>query len=344
MDHVIRDVFGRTLASLRISVIDRCNLRCRYCMPEDEYTWLPRASLLTYEEVERLARVFAGLGVTQIRLTGGEPLLRKDLATLVGMVSKVPGITDVAVTTNGLLLAPVAAALRAAGLQRVTVSLDTLRPERMRDFARSDRHADVLAGIAAANAAGFVAVKLNAVIVRGYNDDEVGDLLDFARSQGNEIRFIEYMDVGGATRWSRDAVVPREDILANVAARFGEVTPLPDRDRPSAPAERFRLADGTRFGIIASTTAPFCRACDRARLTADGRLYGCLYAAQGLDVREPLRRGALDAELAATITAAWRARADRGAEDRLALPERGVLAPAAQLRTNPHLEMHTRGG
>ena len=341
---MIRDLLGRPLSSLRISVTDRCNLRCRYCMPEDEYTWLPRTSILTYEEVERLARVFAGLGVSQIRLTGGEPLLRKDLATLVRMIAAVPGMTDVALTTNGLLLAPAADGLRTAGLQRVTVSLDTLRPERMRDFARSDRHADVLAGIAAANTAGFAAVKLNAVIVRGYNDDEVGDLLDFARSQGNEIRFIEYMDVGGATRWSRDAVVPRAEILAAVAPRFGRPTPLPHRDRPSAPAERFRLADGTAFGIIASTTAPFCRACDRGRLTADGRFYGCLYAAQGLDLREPLRRGAGDAELAATISAAWRGRSDRGAEDRLALPVRGALAPASQLRTDPHLEMHTRGG
>lgn len=341
---MIRDLLGRPLSSLRISVTDRCNLRCRYCMPEAEYTWLPRTSILSYEEVERLTRVFAGLDVTQLRLTGGEPLLRKDLATLVRMVAGVQGIRDVALTTNGLLLAPAAAALRAAGLQRVTISLDTLRPERMRDFARSDRHADVLAGIAAANAAGFAAVKLNAVIVRGYNDDEVAELLGFARSQGNEIRFIEYMDVGGATRWSRDAVVARTDILGAIAARFGPATPLPHRDRPSAPAERFRLADGTEFGIIASTTAPFCRACDRARLTADGRLYSCLYAAEGLDLREPLRRGASDDELAATITTAWRNRADRGAELRLALPERGVLAPAAQLRTDPHLEMHTRGG
>ena len=344
MDDMIRDQLGRSLSSLRISVTDRCNLRCRYCMPEAEYTWLPRTSILSYEEVERLARVFAGLGVTQLRLTGGEPLLRNDLATLVSMVAGVQGIRDVALTTNGLLLAPAATALRAAGLQRLTISLDTLRPERMRDFARSDRHADVLAGITAANAAGFAAVKLNAVIVRGYNDDEVAALLGFARSHGNEIRFIEYMDVGGATRWSRDAVVPRTEILAAIAERFGPPTPLPHRDRASAPAERFRLADGTEFGIIASTTAPFCRACDRARLTADGRLYSCLYAAAGLDLREPLRRGAGDDELAATITTAWRDRADRGAELRLALPERGVLAQAAQLRTDPHLEMHTRGG
>jgi cyclic pyranopterin phosphate synthase len=313
-------------------------------MPEDDYVWLPRTSILTYEEIERLVRVFVRLGVRQIRLTGGEPLLRQDLPTLVRLLAAVPGIEDLALTTNGLLLARDAAALRAAGLRRVTVSLDTLRPERMREFARSDRHADVMAGIAAARTAGFAALKLNAVIVHGYNDDEVADLLVFARAHASELRFIEYMDVGGATRWSRAAVVPRADILAGVTARFGSATPLPDRDRPSAPAERFRLADGTVFGIIASTTAPFCRTCDRGRLTADGRFYGCLYAPEGLDLRDPLRAGASDDELAARITGAWRARADRGAEARLAVPERGVLAPAERLRADPHLEMHTRGG
>ena len=341
---MIRDLLGRPLASLRISVTDRCNLRCRYCMPEDEYVWLTRSSILTYEEIERLVRAFAGLGVTSIRLTGGEPLLRQDLATLVRMVAAVPGITDVALTTNGLLLGRDAAALRAAGLRRVTVSLDTLRPERVRAFARSERHADVVAGIVAAGAAGFSRIKLNTVVVRGFNDDEVADLLEFAQAHQSEIRFIEYMDVGGATLWSREAVVSRTEILAAIAARFGAATPLPDRDRPSAPAESFQLADGTVFGIIASTTAPFCRACDRGRLTADGRFYGCLYAPNGLDLRDALRGGASDGELAAVITGAWRARADRGAEERLAVPERGALAPAERLRADPHLEMHTRGG
>ena len=341
---MIQDLLGRPLASLRISVTDRCNLRCRYCMPEDEYVWLPRSSILTYEEIERLVRTFAGLGVTRIRLTGGEPLLRQDLATLVRMVAAVPGIADVALTTNGLLLGRDAAALRAAGLRRVTVSLDTLRPERMREFARSERHGDVVAGIVTAGTAGFTRIKLNTVVVRGFNDDEVADLLEFAQAHRSEIRFIEYMDVGGATLWSREAVVPRAEILAAIAARFGAATPLTDRDRPSAPAERFQLADGTVFGVIASTTAPFCRACDRGRLTADGRFYGCLYAPRGLDLRDALRGGASDGELAALVTGAWRTRADRGAEERLAVPERGALAPAERLRADPHLEMHTRGG
>src|SRR5690349_1578357 len=181
MPEPVRDTLARPLASLRLSVTDRCNLRCRYCMPEDEYTWLPRTSILTFEEIERLVGVFAGLGVRKVRLTGGEPLLRHDLATLVRKVAGRPGVADLALTTNGLLLAHQADALRAAGLGRVTVSLDTLRPERMVAFAKSARHADVLAGIAAARAAGFVSVKLNSVVIRGFNDDELSDLIEFAR-------------------------------------------------------------------------------------------------------------------------------------------------------------------
>jgi len=306
--------------------------------------WLPRSSILTYEEIARLVRVVAGLGVSKIRLTGGEPLLRQDLPVLVALLAAVPGIADLALTTNGLLLARHVGELRAAGLRRATVSLDTLRPERMRDFARSDRHADVLVGIAAARDAGLHPLKLNAVIVRGYNDDEIPDLVAFARAQGSEVRFIEYMDVGGATRWSPEAVVPKAEILAAVAARFGPVTATADRDHPSAPAETFSLSDGTTFGVIASTTAPFCRTCDRGRLTADGRLYGCLYAPEGLDLRDPLRTGASDDELSALIGGLWRTRTDRGAEERLVVPGRGILAGAAALRADPHLEMHTRGG
>jgi cyclic pyranopterin phosphate synthase len=299
--------------------------------------------LLTFEELTRVASVCAGLGVSKLRLTGGEPLLRHDLATLVGMVGRVPGLTDIALTTNGLLLGREAAALRAAGLRRVTVSLDTLRPERMREFARSARHADVLAGIAAAMAAGFAPLKLNTVVVRGYNDDEVLDLVEFARAHGAEPRFIEYMDVGGATRWSREQVVGREELLARLAARYGPVSTVPEPGG-SAPAERYRLADGMTVGIIASTTAPFCGACDRARLTADGTFFLCLYAARGLDLREPLRAGASDHELAGLIATAWRGRTDRGAEERLALARRDPLYSVAGLRADPHREMHTRGG
>jgi cyclic pyranopterin phosphate synthase len=339
----VTDGLGRPLRSLRISVTDRCNMRCRYCMPEQEYVWLPRASILTFEEIQRLVAVFVRLGVQKLRLTGGEPLLRHDLATLVRLLAAQPGITDLSLTTNGSLLAQHALELRRAGLGRVTVSLDTLRPERMQRFARSHRHADVLAGIAAAQAAGFPRLKLNSVIIRGFNDDELADLLEFARSRGAELRFIEYMDVGGATGWRMDEVVSQREILDRLAARFGPIAPLPDTGS-SAPAEQFRLADGTVFGVIASTTRPFCRTCDRARLTADGHLLLCLYAETGLDLRDPLRLGASDEELAALIQAAWEERRDRGAEARAAIAGRGALYPAAQLRADPLKEMHTRGG
>jgi len=340
----MRDLFGRPLRSLRISVTDRCNMRCRYCMPEDEYVWLPRESILTFEEIERLVRVFSGLGVDKVRLTGGEPLLRHELATLVAMLNQVRGITDLALTTNGLLLAREAEALRRAGLARVTVSLDTLRPERMREFAKSSRHDDVVAGIEAARQVGFQRLKLNTVVVRGFNDDEVADLIEFGRSHDAEVRFIEYMDVGGATRWTRDQVVPQREILERLTRRYGPVEPIGIGESPAAPAVRFRLPDGTVFGVIASVTAPFCGSCDRSRLTADGTWFLCLYAAQGAELREPLRRGATDDELAERIAGAWRGRSDRGAEARLAMAERGALYRLESLRADPHREMHTRGG
>src|SRR3989442_13527607 len=236
---VIHDRFARPLGSLRVSVTDRCNLRCRYCMPEAEYVWLPKSSLLTFEEIARLTGVFAGLGVTKVRLTGGEPLLRHELPALVSMLRAQPPLADLALTTNGVLLERFAAPLKAAGLGRVTVSLDTLHPERMQEFARSGRHADVLAGIAAARRAGFEHVKLNTVVVRGFNDDEITDLVAFGERHGAEVRFIEYMDVGGATRWSRDQVVSRAEILERLGPPFGPITPVPDRAHPAAPAERF---------------------------------------------------------------------------------------------------------
>lgn len=336
------DRIGRPMGSLRLSVTDRCNLRCEYCMPEQEYVWLPKASILSYEEFDRLAGLFQELGANRVRLTGGEPLLRHDLEVLVGMLAARPGTRDLALTTNGLLLAPRAAALRQAGLRRVTISLDTLRPERMLAHARSARHADVLAGIDAALAAGFESVKLNAVVIRGFNADEVTELLEFGRARGIEVRFIEYMDVGGATRWSSEAVMGQEEIVAAVAERYGPVEPAAARG--SAPAERFRLSDGTVFGVIASTTRPFCRDCDRSRITADGTWYTCLYGRDGIDLRDPLRAGATDAELGELIRRTWTGRRDRGAEERAELPERGTLVPLEGLRADPRREMHTRGG
>jgi GTP 3',8-cyclase len=336
------DVLGRPLRNLRISVTDRCNMRCRYCMPEAEYVWLPRASILSFEEINRLTGIFTKLGVEKIRLTGGEPLLRHNLAALVDLLAGHESLRDLALTTNGILLAREADDLRMAGLRRVTVSLDTLRPERMLAFARSARHEDVLAGIAAASAAGFDAVKLNTVVIRGYNEDEVVALLEFARARALEIRFIEYMDVGGATEWDYDRVVSQREILDTITRRYGPAEPL--RSDIWAPAERFRLADGTTFGVIASTTAPFCRTCDRARLTADGTFLLCLYGEHGLDLRELLRSEATDDEIAAQIAATWAARTDRGAEARAGLTDRGVLYQLDSLRADPHREMHTRGG
>ena len=336
------DRLGRPLGSLRVSVTDRCNLRCRYCMPEDDYVWLPRRSILTFEETDRLVRVFTGLGVSKVRLTGGEPLLRHDLPELVRQLARNGAIADLALTTNGLLLARNAAALRDAGLARITVSLDTLRPERMLEFAKSARHAEVLEGIGAARAAGFWRLKLNTVVIRGYNDDELADLIEFARAHDAEVRFIEYMDVGGATHWSMDQVVSEREIVERLTRRYGKIEALPEEG--PAPAERFVLPDGTTFGVIASTTAPFCMACDRSRLTADGTWFLCLYAAEGVDLREPLRMGASDEELTAIVRQHWLAPADRGAEERLAMPERTPLYGIDGLRADPRREMHTRGG
>ena len=339
----VHDTLQRPLQSLRISVTDRCNLRCSYCMPEDEYAWLPRESLLSFEEITRLATVFVSLGVRKLRLTGGEPLLRRDLPALVNML-RGTGVAEIALTTNALLLAREAVALRRAGLDRVTASMDTLQPDRMAAFARSTRHADVIAGIDAARAAGFGALKINAVVVRGYNDDELAALVEFARSRDAEMRFIEYMDVGGATQWSADRVVSRDEILATLAGALGPPSPLARGDDGRAPAEQWRFADGTVVGVVASTTAPFCRDCDRARLTADGSLLTCLYAAGGHDLRALLRGGASDADLAGAVGAIWARRGDRGAELRIQQGDRQALVPLGDLRADPHREMHVRGG
>lgn len=338
------DRFGRPLRSLRISVTDRCNMRCNYCMPEPEYVWLPRGSILTFEEVNRLAALFVEQGVTRLRLTGGEPLLRQDLPTLVALLSRLPGVTDLSLTTNGTLLAESAAGLRAAGLGRVTVSLDTLVPARLEALARSRQHGEILAGIRAAGAAGFTGTKLNTVVIRGFNDDELADLIEFGRAERCEVRFIEYMDVGGANGWRQDSVVSRREMLDRLGRRYGPIVPRPGSEAGWAPADRFQLPDGTVFGIIASTTEPFCRTCDRGRLTADGHFLLCLYAEHGVNLLAPLREGATDEELRTLLRQAWTAREDRGAERRAALPDRGALYQLQTLRADPRKEMHTRGG
>jgi GTP 3',8-cyclase len=342
MAAAILDRFARPLRSLRLSVTDRCNLRCHYCMPEPDYAWLPRETLLSFEEITVLAGIFARLGADRVRITGGEPLLRRDLPALVERLAALPGIRDLALTTNGVLLADQAAALRRAGLHRLTVSLDTMRRERFLAISRRDEHAAVLAGIDAAARAGFDSLKIDTVVTRGANDDELVDLLEYGRAVGAEVRFIEYMDVGGATQWSREAVVSQDEILARVAAHYGPIVPAGGRG--SAPADRFLLPDGSSFGIIASTTRPFCADCDRSRLTADGVWLMCLYARAGTDLRRPLRTGATAEELTALVRTVWSQRADRGAEERLALERREPLIPLAALKKDAHLEMHTRGG
>jgi cyclic pyranopterin phosphate synthase len=368
----VLDAFSRPLRSLRLSVTDRCNLRCQYCMPEEEYRWIERGEILTFEELATLARVFIGLGVDRLRLTGGEPLLRRDLPRLIALLREAgrppemssngdsstlgasggasgasapgPGLRDLALTTNGLLLCAQARDLRRAGLGRVTISLDTLRPDRFRALSRRDGLSGVLEGIRAASEAGFDALKINSVVIRGFNDDELGDLIDFGTSVGAEVRFIEYMDVGGATHWSASQVVSRVEMLDRLRERYGPIEPLNLEAQGGAPADRFRLPGGTTFGIISSTTAPFCAQCDRARVTPDGLFLLCLYARHGLDLKRPLREGASPAELRALIASCWEARRDRGAEERKTLRARGPLVQVEDLRQDPHLEMHTRGG
>jgi GTP 3',8-cyclase len=335
------DLLGRPMRSLRVSVTDRCNLRCQYCMPEAEYAWLPRQDLLSFEEIRTLVHVFAGLGVDKVRLTGGEPLLRRNLPELVTLLASDGLLADLALTTNGVLLGDQAQALRDAGLKRLTVSLDTLHPERFTALTRLTTHAKVVDGLELA-ARLFGSIKIDTVVIRGVNDDEIVPLVEYAARHAAEVRFIEYMDVAGATHWTADKVVSREEILARLKAHFGGIDPIDES--AWAPADRFRLPDGRVVGVISSTTNPFCSTCDRARLTADGMWLMCLYATTGIDLRGPLRAGTPGSELAARIGDAWRARADRGAELRAAERERGVYIAASALKRDPHLEMHTRGG
>ena len=311
-------------------------------MPEEEYVWLPRNDILTFEEISQLVDVFTSVGVDRVRLTGGEPLLRKDLSSLVQTLVDKSEIHDIALTTNGLLLSTHAAELHAAGLHRLTVSLDTLQEHRFKELTRFEGVSLVQEGIEAATAAGFSNLKIDTVVIRGVNDDELFDLLRYAHLVGAEIRFIEYMDVGGATRWSTDNVVSRLEMIDRIEAQFGSVTAI--EEISSAPADRFRLPTGQTFGIISSTTEPFCRACDRSRLTADGLWYLCLYARAGTDLRKALRGGASIDELRELVRSVWTARGDRGAELRLTAEDRQSLIPIETLQKEPHLEMHTRGG
>jgi GTP 3',8-cyclase len=315
------DRLGRPIRDLRVSVTDRCNFRCVYCMPKEvfgrDYPFLPRAELLTFEEIERLARAFAALGVEKIRITGGEPLVRRDVETLVAMLARIPGL-DLTLTTNGALLARKAQALKDAGLDRITVSLDSLDDATFRAMNDVDFPvARVLAGIDAALAAGLDPVKVNVVVKRGVNDDGVVAMARAFRGTGVVVRFIEYMDVGHTNGWRMDDVVPAAEIVAAIDSEY-PLEPVEPGYRGEV-AGRWRYRDGNgEIGVISSVTQPFCRDCTRARLSADGKLYTCLFAVRGHDLRALLRGGASDGELAAALRAIWSARTDRYSELRSA--------------------------
>ena len=298
------DRFGRTVRKLRISVTDRCNFRCIYCMPPGDIEWLPREELLTFEEIQRVVSVAAGMGVSSLRLTGGEPLLRRDIPVLVRLLRSVPGVKKIGMTTNGYYLTAVAGELRAAGLDSLNISLDTLRRDRFKEMVRRDYLPQVLEGIEAAREAGFP-IKINVVIMRGYNDDEIPDFLRWGREHGYQVRFIEFMPLNGDGPWSRDLVVPVDELLE----RARQVAPLwPKENDPSDPAREYVLEGGGEFGIIPTISRPFCAHCDRIRLTADGQIYNCLFALEGFPLRDLLRRGASRAELEEALRQAVRAK------------------------------------
>ena len=331
------DRLGRRMHDLRISVTDRCNFRCTYCMPAEvygrDYAFLPRQQILTYEELARLARLFVGLGVEKLRITGGEPTVRHDLPELVRMLAAIEGVRDLTLTTNGTALRRLAGPLAAAGLRRITVSLDSLDDEVFRRMNGIDWPVGrVIDGIAAARAAGLDPIKVNTVVRRGVNEDSILPLARWAREEGLVVRFIEFMDVGHTNGWRLDEVVPQAEILARIDAEL-PLEPVPPA-YPGEVADRFRYRDGSgEVGVIASVTQPFCGACTRARLSAEGELFTCLFAARGTGLKEPLRAGATDEELVARIRAAWTARDDRYSELR--------TAGTAEL---PRVEMFAIGG
>jgi cyclic pyranopterin phosphate synthase len=326
---VLIDTYGRVATDLRVSVTDKCNLRCTYCMPEEGLRWLAKPELLTDDEIVRMVRIaVTDLGVTDVRFTGGEPLLRPGLVGIVQACAALEPRPRMSLTTNGIGLRRTAEALRAAGLDRVNVSLDTLRPDVFRTLTRRDRHHDVLAGLEAASAAGLAPVKVNTVLMRGINDEEAPDLLAWALDRGYELRFIEQMPLDAQHGWERTGMITAEEILARLRTRF-LLTPEGEPVRGSAPAERW-LVDGgpATVGVIGSVTRPFCRACDRTRLTADGQVRNCLFAREESDLRTALRSGATDAEMADRWKAAmWGKKAGSGLDDPAFLqPDRPMSA------------------
>jgi cyclic pyranopterin phosphate synthase len=337
---ILRDAFNRPIKDLRISVTDRCNFRCTYCMPLDEYVWIDRSEILSFEEISRLARLFVGLGVEKIRITGGEPLVRKDLHRLVGMLSDIEGLADLCLTTNAALLADQIDDLAAAGLKRINVSIDTLIPEKFKQITKRGDLDKVLAGLFAAKAHGLQPIKINAVIERGVNDDDIIPLVEFAREHGFSMRFIEYMDVGNANNWISEKIVSKKEIIETINSRF----PLREvgRDNGTAPSVDYEFMDGIGdVGVIASVTEPFCSSCTRARLTADGKLVTCLFSDIGHDLKSLMRNGATDEQLIEVISSVWRKRTDRYSDERL----EAMNSPEGyQPKSHHKIEMITLGG
>ena len=337
---MLRDAHNRPIKDLRISVTDRCNFRCTYCMPLEEYVWIDRNEILSFEEIARLARLFAGLGVEKIRITGGEPLVRKDLHRLVGMLSGIEGVHDLCLTTNASLLAEQIKDLAAAGLKRINVSIDTLDHDRFKQITKRGDLDRVLEGLFAAKALGLHPIKINAVIERGVNDDDIIPLVEFSREHGFSMRFIEYMDVGNANNWISEKIVSKKEILERINARY----PLREvgRDNGTAPSVDYEFTDGIGdIGVIASVTEPFCTSCTRARLTADGKLVTCLFSNQGHDLKTLMRNGVTDEQLIEVISSVWSKRTDRYSDERLS----AMNSPEGyQPKSHHKIEMITLGG
>jgi len=312
---MLTDSFNRPVKDLRISVTDRCNFRCTYCMPLDEYEWINKKEILTFEEIARIARLFIERGVEKIRLTGGEPLVRQDLHLLIEKLAKLEGLQDLCLTTNGALLANQVSALAGAGLKRVNVSIDTLDSEKFKRMTKRGDLDKVLEGIFAAKSAGLAPIKLNAVVERGVNDDDILPLVEFCRANGFAMRFIEYMDVGNSNNWTSAKLVAKKQIIETIHSRY----PLREigRDQGSAPSVDYEFIDGQGdVGVIASVTEPFCASCTRSRITADGKLVTCLFSHLGHDLKAKLRGGATDEEIGEFIARIWSGRTDRYSADR----------------------------
>ena len=336
---MLADAYNRSVKDLRISVTDRCNFRCTYCMPLDQYEWISKKEILTFEEITRLATLFVGLGVEKIRLTGGEPLVRQNLDQLVAKVAAISGLKDLCLTTNGALLAEKIDSLKAAGLKRINISLDTLDPEKFRRMTKRGDLEKVLEGIFAAKDHGLHPIKLNAVIERGVNDDDILELVEFSREHGLAIRFIEYMDVGNSNNWTSEKLVSKAEILEKISSRY----PLREigRDQGSAPSVDYEFIDGRGdLGVIASVTEPFCSSCTRARLTADGKLVTCLFSQMGHDVKALLRNGTSDEDLVKFLSGVWQARRDRYSADRLEAMRSSHYDP----KSHKKIEMISLGG